>query len=157
MTNNKATRSEVFIRIYFAGPLFTTAELDFNKRAVARLRELGCEVFLPQENEQGTNPRAIFKGDVGGIDWSNVVVANMDGSDPDSGTSWECGYAYAKFKPAILYRTDIRQEAGPLGPYNLMMHQGASNLVDARGMAPEDLADDLHRIAHSLLYGVPPT
>ena len=37
----------------------------------------------------------------------DIVVANMDGSDPDSGTSWECGYAYRK-KPVILFRADFR-------------------------------------------------
>jgi nucleoside 2-deoxyribosyltransferase len=53
------------------------------------------------------NPRQIFEADVRGIDWADVVVANMDGADPDSGTCWECGYAYRK-KPIVIFRTDFR-------------------------------------------------
>lgn len=143
------------IRIYFAGPLFTRAELEFNTAVVDCLRAMGCEVFLPQENEQGLDPKAIFDSDVAGVDWANVVVANMDGPDPDSGTSWECGYAYGK-KPVILYRTDIRQEAGPLGPYNLMMHQGAQVVIDARHLSVGALANEIYELIGLVLKG-PPT
>ena len=122
------------MRIYFAGPLFTTAEREFNATVVAGLRKMGHEVFLPQEQDQsGVGARVIFLGDVRGIDWADVVVANMDGPDPDSGTCWEAGYAYNK-KPVILYRTDIREEKPPLGPYNLMMHQAAMRVLDCKWM-----------------------
>jgi nucleoside 2-deoxyribosyltransferase len=78
----------------------------------------------------------IFAQDVEGIDWADVVVANMDGPDPDSGTSWECGYAYRK-KPVILFRTDFRAgyklggdrlqiEEKNGAPYNLMLTEAAS-------------------------------
>lgn len=117
------------MRLYFAAPLFNTAERDFNKMVATHLREMGHEVFLPQETEQrDTTSREIFLGDVRGVDWADVVVANMDGADPDSGTCWECGYAYNK-KPVILYRTDIREEREPFGPYNLMMHQAATRVL----------------------------
>lgn len=142
------------IRIYFAGPLFTAAEIEFNASVTQHLRDLGCDVFLPQENEQGLDARLIFQTDVNGIKWANVVVGNMDGSDPDSGTSWECGYAYEK-KPIILYRTDIRREEGPLGPYNLMMHQGADRLIDARKLVPWRLAELIVAHAEELLKGKP--
>jgi nucleoside 2-deoxyribosyltransferase len=33
-------------------------------------------------------------------------VAIMDGADPDSGTSWEVGYAYASGKTIVLVRTE---------------------------------------------------
>ena len=39
------------MRIYLAGPLFTTAERDFNAALAAGLRALGHEVWLPQESE----------------------------------------------------------------------------------------------------------
>ena len=96
------------MKIYLAGPLFSTGERDFNARLAGLLRERKIEVFLPQESEQHSmNPRQIFEEDVRGIDWADVVVANMDGADPDSGTCWECGYAYLK-KPIIIFRTDFR-------------------------------------------------
>ena len=44
-----------------------------------------------------------------GLDWSEAVVAVMDGSDPDSGTAWERGYAYARGKPIITFRSDFRK------------------------------------------------
>ena len=34
------------------------------------------------------------------IDWADMVVACMDGPDPDSGTAWECGYAHVEGKPS---------------------------------------------------------
>ena len=120
------------MRIYWAAGMFTTAERDFNATVVAGLRKMGHEVFLPQEQEQReATARTIFLGDVRGIDWADVVVANIDGADPDSGTCWEAGYAYNK-KPVILYRTDIREEREPFGPYNLMLHQSATKVLNCK-------------------------
>jgi len=130
-------------RLYFAGPLFTTAERDFNKRLAAVLREVHCHsVLLPQESEQKgvSQAAAIFKGDVWGIDTCEVVVANMDGPDPDSGTCWECGYAFAKGKSVVLYRTDIRDEE-PFGPFNLMLHQGAAAVLDCKWLSVAAISD----------------
>ena len=41
------------MRIYFAGPLFTAAERDWNVALCGALRAAGHEVFLPQEQEPG--------------------------------------------------------------------------------------------------------
>jgi nucleoside 2-deoxyribosyltransferase len=74
--------------------------------------------------------RQIFEKDVEGVDWAEVVVANMDGPDPDSGTSWECGYAYRK-KPVIVFRTDFRVGDQPgLAPFNLMLVESATCFLD---------------------------
>jgi nucleoside 2-deoxyribosyltransferase len=55
------------------------------------------------------------------------VVACMDGPDPDSGTAWECGYAFAKGKPIVCYRTDFRITGDTEGaPYNLMLSESAT-------------------------------
>jgi len=130
--------------------LFTTAERDFNTAVVAGLRKLGHEVFLPQEAEQrDATPRDVFLGDVRGVDWADVVVANMDGVDPDSGTCWEAGYAYLK-KPVILYRTDIREEREPFGPYNLMMHQAATKVLDCKGQNTAAIAFAIDEALHEL-------
>jgi nucleoside 2-deoxyribosyltransferase len=120
------------MRLYLAGPLFTTAEQEFNERLAALLREAGYEVWLPQEHEQrDKSAREIFLKDVEGVDWADVVVANMDGPDPDSGTCWECGYAYRK-KPIVLYRTDFRAAHEPdKSPYNLMLTESADRMIDA--------------------------
>ena|SRR5436190_12404778 len=130
------------MRLYLAGSLFTTAERDFNAALAALLRAKGHEVFLPQEQEQrDTTAGDIFDSDVGGIQWSEAVVACMDGADPDSGTCWECGFAYASDKVVILYRTDIRSEADPFGPYNLMLHQAADSVLDCRWKSVREIAE----------------
>ena len=44
----------------------------------------------------------------------------------DSGTSWECGYAYARGKTVILFRSDIRGSRDERDiPYNAMLIGGA--------------------------------
>ena len=71
---------------------------------------------------------------------SDVIVANVDGPDPDSGTCWEIGYAYRK-KPIILYRTDFR-EAGDAAnaPVNLMMTESADAVILAALATPKEIA-----------------
>ena len=116
------------MKIYLAGPLFTTAEREFNTRIAELLRRAGHDVFLPQEREDRQRPAGtMFEQDVAGIDDADVVVANMDGPDPDSGTCWECGYAYGK-KPIVLFRTDFRTGDEPgKAPYNLMLTESATH------------------------------
>jgi nucleoside 2-deoxyribosyltransferase len=91
-------------------------------------RAKASEVWLPQEHEpREQTAQAIFIMDVTGIDWTDMVVACMDGPDPDSGTCWECGYAYGKGKPVICYRTDFRISGDTAGaPYNLMLSESAT-------------------------------
>jgi nucleoside 2-deoxyribosyltransferase len=103
------------VKIYLAGPLFTQAERRWNRELASTLIKLkpDLEIILPQdiEVESGDNNpdfAAIFKRNVESIENSDAIVAILDGSDPDSGTAWECGYAYAKGKPVIGVRTDFR-------------------------------------------------
>jgi nucleoside 2-deoxyribosyltransferase len=145
------------MRIYLAGPLFSAAERDFNAALARCLRAEGHEVFVPQEQEQRDMSAAeIFRGDVAGIDWAELVLANMDGADPDSGTCWECGYAYGK-RPILLFRSDFRAgDEKDKAPYNLMLTESATLRLDLpfadgatvarrviealRGMAGKDVA-----------------
>lgn len=116
------------MKIYWAGPLFTTAERIFNVKMRDYLEELGHQVWLPQEKEpRDKTAYSIFKMDVEGIDWADMVVAVMDGPDPDSGTSWECGYAYKAGKKVINVRTDFRN-SGDIedARINLMLHASAN-------------------------------
>lgn len=117
------------MKVYFAGPLFTTPERQWNAEITAALRAAGHEVFLPQEQEPGLDGAGVFATDVGGIDWADGLVAIMDGLNPDSGTSWEVGYAFRK-KPIVLVRTDLRSLAGNVGRYNPMLSQAATIRLD---------------------------
>ena len=118
------------MKLYFAGPLFTTPERTWNSEVVVALRAAGHEIFLPQEQEPGKDAAGIFATDVGGIDWADGLVAIMDGPDPDSGTCWEVGYAYGTKKAIVLVRTDFRDLAGRAGTYNPMMAESASIRLD---------------------------
>lgn len=133
------------MKIYLAGPLFTLPEITFNAALAAALRHRGHEVWLPQEHEQRSkSARDIFLKDVEGIDWADAVVACMDGPDPDSGTCWECGYAYAKKMPTILFRTDFRMIGdGGKAPFNLMLSESASWHAELPFTSLEDLAERL--------------
>ena len=117
------------MKLYFAGPLFTTPERTWNAEVTTALRAAGHEVFLPQEQEPGKDSPGIFATDVGGIDWSDGLVAIIDGPDPDSGTAWEVGYAFGTKKSIVLVRTDIRA-SGSTGDYNPMLSQAATTRID---------------------------
>jgi nucleoside 2-deoxyribosyltransferase len=113
-------------RIYLAGPLFSHAELEYNRKLRDLLLNKDFSVFLPQEDAEDTtnerekqNQECIFKKCVKSIDSSDIVVAVLDGVDVDSGTAWEIGYAYAKEKPVIGLRTDFRSLSD--GIVNLMV------------------------------------
>lgn len=113
-------------RIYLAGPLFSHAELEYNRKLRDLLLNKDFSVFLPQEDAEDTtderekqNQECIFKKCVESIDSSDIVVAVLDGVDVDSGTAWEIGYAYAKEKPVIGLRTDFRSLSD--GIVNLMV------------------------------------
>ena len=127
------------MKLYFAGPLFTTPERTWNAEVTSALRAAGHEVFLPQEQEPGLDGPGIFANDVGGIDWADGLVAIMDGPDPDSGTAWEVGYAFGTNKPVVLVRTDVRALAGNVGDYNPMMTQAATARIDLPAAATADV------------------
>jgi nucleoside 2-deoxyribosyltransferase len=134
------------MKIYLAGPLFTTPEREFNVRLATMLRGLGHEVFVPQENPASApTGAAIFHKDVAGLDWAEAVVAIMDGADPDSGTSWECGYAYARQKPVVLFRSDLRSsgDADDI-PYNAMLIGAADAHVELPLATVDEAANAIH-------------
>ena len=104
------------MRIYFAGPLFTEAEREWNESAAAILERLGHEVFLPQRDASQVNES------VRGLLDSEIVLANLNGPMADDGTCFEVGVGWAKRKDIIAYRDDWRS-AGDDGRGNLMLTQ----------------------------------
>jgi nucleoside 2-deoxyribosyltransferase len=134
------------VKIYLAGPLFTTPEREFNVQLATRLRTAGHEVYVPQENPPSEwTGEAIFLNDLQGLDWADGVVAIMDGADPDSGTCWECGYAYAMKKPVVLFRSDLRGsgDADDI-PYNAMLIGAADEHIELRLGSVDEAAAAIH-------------
>ncbi len=122
------------MRIYLAAPLFTQAERRWLREFGAALVARGHEVFLPQDDaslpllRDPPDFHGAFEGCRDAIDRCEVVVAVLDGPDADSGTAWECGYAYARNRPVVVVRTDFRggEDAG----LNLMLRRSASAVVE---------------------------
>lgn len=93
-------------KIYFAGPLFSEAEREFNQKLTNRLEALGCQVFLPQRDGvksnrpafEAMNPdeqrEAIFTLDRDKILESDIFLFILDGRVPDEGACVELGIAY---------------------------------------------------------------
>lgn len=124
------------MKIYWAGPLFSQAELEFNEKAVKKLEDEGFEVYLPQRDTPQELPSYyVFKYDKEGVDWADIVVGVCDGADMDSGTAWEIGYAYGTGKPIIALRTDFRglecYENTLSGKFNLMISQSVNFIVES--------------------------
>lgn len=94
------------MRVYFAGPLFSEAEREFNLTLTKRLETKGFEVFLPQRN--GVEPdkppysqmskeerrHTLFNLDVKEIEKSDIFLFILDGRVPDEGACVELGMAY---------------------------------------------------------------
>jgi nucleoside 2-deoxyribosyltransferase len=129
------------MKVYFAGPLFSTPERSWNAEVASGLRTAGHEVFLPQENEPGLDAAGIFAADKAGIDGSECLVAIMDGPGPDAGTSWEVGYAFGRGMPIVLVRTDFRVLAGDAGDYSPMLTQAATIRLDLPATATETVVN----------------
>ncbi len=116
------------MKLYLAGPLFTTPERLWIEALAARLDAAGHEVYVPHLHPaKERTAAAIFRKDLEGVDWADGLIAIMDGADPDSGTCWECGYAYGVGKPVVLFRSDLRGTGDEAGiPFNAMVVAAAT-------------------------------
>lgn len=121
-------------QLYFAAPLFTQAEEEFNQRIADSLESLGYTVFLPQKACKNEPISSILTICRQGLDASSVVLAILDGSDADSGTCWECGYAVAKGIPVIGVRTDIRN-SGDIRGFNVMLYYSATEIIQGNPLS----------------------
>lgn len=116
------------MKIYLASPLFTEHERENVIASAKDLRRQGHEVYVPMEHqiEDGwdlTNnewARRVFEEDIKAINWCDCVYCLYYGLYSDSGTAWECGYAYGIGKEVVVF--DYANEE-----VSLMVIQGASN------------------------------
>ena len=118
------------LKVYLASPLGFSRENDhYREKIKERLRQLDCTVFDPWEQEEVAKrieaamsitdsveraeaiiEAARFTGGVNaeGIRTSDVVLAVLDGAEPDSGTVSEVGYGAGLGKKCYALRTDFR-------------------------------------------------
>jgi nucleoside 2-deoxyribosyltransferase len=118
--------------IYLAGPLgFSEAGQAFLGTIIAKLEVLGHQVLNPWDLADaakiaaahalpyGPKKRAAWRKlnpQIGAtnraaIDRAQAVFAVLDGTDVDSGTAAEIGYAFARGKKILGYRGDFRLSA----------------------------------------------
>ena len=112
------------MKIYLAGPLFSNAERSFLDTIAARLRAEGFEVFVPHEqfaeqkfmrSDGDAAADEVYAVDLAGVMGANAVLAWLDGTQVDDGTSVEIGIFSrlaaqdpARYKGIIGLSTDMR-------------------------------------------------
>jgi len=105
-------------KIYFAGPLFSQGEKDYNLILAKVLEDNGYEVFLPQRDGieaamlEGKSEEEvaamIFEKDVSEIMKADILFMVLDGRVPDEGACVELGIGYANQKRCYGIKTDTR-------------------------------------------------
>ena len=98
------------MKIYLASPLFTEFERENVKAVASYLRSKGHSVYVPMEHsiENAWDypnhewAQMVFDEDVKAIRECDEVHCIYYGLYSDSGTAWECGFAYALGKPVEL-------------------------------------------------------
>lgn len=141
------------MKIYLASPFFDAYELECVQRAEELLTARGFCLFSPRQNEvregaphDAAWSMATFCNDRRFIDWADAVVALYHGSNSDSGTAWEIGYAYASRKPVIVVHVGRDAANGS----NLMVHEGCH-----ANLTLDELRDyDFERMPHKPYEGV---
>ena len=117
-------------KVYFAGDLFDAKDLGGNLLLAQAIEEISCgkyRILLPQDGECEVKERSaqtIRDEDFRLLFSCDLLVANFDGTDLDSGTVVEFCFAKMMDIPTVLLRTDFRY-AGDSGlpdspPWNLM-------------------------------------
>ena len=105
-------------KVYFAAPLFSQGEKDFNLKLTTVLEDYGYQVFLPQrdgflaaELEGKTEEeltQIIFEKDLSEVLNADIIFMVLDGRVPDEGACVELGIAYANNKRCYGVKTDAR-------------------------------------------------
>lgn len=100
-------------RIYMAGPLFNEGDRYTNQVNSDALRAVGYTTFLPQEIVITDESTALVKAaclymDLKAIRLCDVLLANCNGIEVDSGTAAEIGLAYGWGKKMVAYKSDVR-------------------------------------------------
>ena len=102
------------------GGLFTVQGRWWDGQVESLLGALGAEVYNPWRESKEKQLRAdipaeelrkeVFTLDRNGVDISQGVIMLGEGAagEVSSGTAWETGYAYARNKPILCMRTDLR-------------------------------------------------
>ena len=105
-------------KVYFAAPLFSQSEKDYNLLLTKVLEDHGYEVFLPQRDgylaaelagkTEDELTQLIFEKDFSEVMKADIIFMLLDGRVPDEGACVELGIAYANGKRCYGVKTDAR-------------------------------------------------
>ena len=102
-------------RIFLNAALWPAAHREFNKRIRAIIEDHGFEVYLPQNafpSDQTPSAEEILKANATAVKKCDVILSVLD--CPGLGVAFEIGYAMAKNKTMIAFRTDLRTYLGKI-------------------------------------------
>jgi len=105
-------------KIYIAGPdVFEKDSIEIGKKLVNLCKKYGYDGLYPLDNVVDFSQKKqkiaqdIFIANRAMIQEADIVIANLNpfrGKEADSGTVWECGYAYGLGKEVYGYMQDTR-------------------------------------------------
>ena len=122
-TSSSAQSSESTVikegkRVYFAAPLFSQAERDYNLVITNVLEQYDYQVFLPQRDgflapeleglTEEEKTQKIFNKDYEELTKADIFFGILDGRVPDEGVCIELGIAYSNHKRCYGFKTDAR-------------------------------------------------
>lgn len=126
------------MKIYLAGPdIFRLDVLEWAESARALCRQYGFDPLLPLDLKE-TEPARIFEANLDLIRKAQIICANLDpfrGSEPDSGTAFEVGYALALGKKVCGYVTGLSASVERVG---IARKRDDGMPVDDKGYVIED-------------------
>lgn len=104
-------------KIYFASPLFTEMEREWNEKIVSEFESKSdTKVYLPQRNmsindkSAYANSQDIMRGDMDELLSSDAIVAVLDGQVIDAGVAAEIGVAHQRGMKIIGFYSDSRTQ-----------------------------------------------
>lgn len=150
MKKNNPRNKSFDYHIYVAGPLFTPGDRYYLEIIEQICKQCKFSTYLPHRDaglapSDGSLTLPFFEKDVKELLKADIVVSILNGTDVDSGTAWELGYAYAKDKILIGIYDDTRIYK-PLASFNLMIST-STNILNS----VEDLKNELVFIRETYL------
>jgi nucleoside 2-deoxyribosyltransferase len=147
------------MKVYLASPFFNEREVKIYNQVINNLRsQANVDLFVPREH---TIPNAwdlpnevwaenVFAVDLLALQREDVVVVLNFGMYSDSGTAWECGYAYATGKTVInvLIRENKTEKENH---YSLMMLNGSQATITLKELMVFGLEQSINLIGNRYL------
>lgn len=139
------------MKLYLAGPdVFRPDARHWAAQSQAQCAAAGHQALVPLDEALAT-PEAIYRNNLQLILEADCVLANLNpfrGTEPDSGTCVEVGYALALGKRIVAYADDLRPMRERLGA----VAGTDGRWRDADGCVVEDFG-----LPMNLMLGVPLT